>query len=151
MNGTEFLERYKNGKIPDTRPKCSGCGEPIKEHPDEMIIVGMDASRGTIEITVMPDAEAPPEIRRQWIGVRMKPLCFVKNLVDGTGVLSNEPEASGPHYVVRFDDALKALEDTGKKEAAEWWRANVKIGEDEQLAFSAECCEEIEPVSPRVE
>jgi len=70
-----------------------------------------------IKIKDVPPGFAPKHIREQWIGIEI-PLTE-KPIPEGQGFKTGNSNGDG--YQVAGIDAVKALKDAGKKEAADFW------------------------------
>jgi hypothetical protein len=113
-------------------------------------------SRKYIRIVAVPPGEAPEEIRRKWVGVRIPLPLFHKHAKDwrAAGVLTGPRtlfarlstlwagdfrRESG--YAVSVIEALAALE-AADPAAARWWRENAPhlIRPSKAFVFAAEVC-----------
>lgn len=108
-----------------------------------------------VRIISIPPGEAPEEIRKEWIGVIM-PLSELQptqeELVRSTKGISGDTTPPKKQvqggFVVDIVDALEALDKSGKKKAANWWRRWVEINFPKmlggQLVFARSCGELID-------
>jgi len=92
-----------------------------------------------IRITKTPPGFADPKIRAQWVGVEIP-------LIEGTEAAEAESamprsSLSAGGYIVRGEDAVLALADAGKREAAAFWSNPVPAA---HLRFARDCCKLIE-------
>ena len=91
----------------------------------------------SVRITAIPPGFAPERIRKQWVGVEL-PLASKKEIAQnppsGFGIGSDN--TSG--YLVLRDNAIEALRQAGKKEAADFW-GSLRYGRF--LQFKKEVCE----------
>jgi hypothetical protein len=85
-------------------------------------------------ISTPPGSAAPEKIRKQWVGIEL-PVVPAKEQ-DNTGWVGNANEGG---YVVYTADAIKALREAGKDEAADFWE-EIKQMTGEQLRFGAQFC-----------
>jgi len=92
-----------------------------------------------VRIVLMPPGFAPEEIRQQWVGVEI-PLIDQ----DEADALQDNPnwDASEQYggSIVSTSDAIAALREAGREEAAQYWeevQKNIGI----KLRFGAEYCE----------
>ena len=85
-------------------------------------------------IQTPPGIIAPEKIRKQWVGVEL-PVAAPKD--------SDEEHWVGTEntggYLVNTKDAIKALRQAGKTEAADFWE-EMKHQTGEQLRFGSEFC-----------
>jgi hypothetical protein len=112
--------------------------------------------RTFIRIIATPPGEAPEEIRKAWIGVRIPMPLFHRNAKDwrSAGVLTGPKSFfarlralfSGQYvrrhgYAVAVVEAILALE-VSNPAAARWWRENTPqaIQPGKAFVFSAEVC-----------
>jgi hypothetical protein len=112
--------------------------------------------RTFIRIIATPPGEAPEEIRRAWIGVRLPLLVFHKQAKDwrSAGVLTGPKSFlarfsglfSGRFqrhhgYAVSVVEAISALE-AANPAAAKWWRENTPhaVRPGKAFVFAAEVC-----------
>lgn len=87
-----------------------------------------------IRIVAVPPGFAPKEIRQQWVGVEI-PLSGE----DPTGgIWVGTGNENG--YVVSADDAISALRNAGKDDAADFWEGLRGTA----LRFNKQVCEPIE-------
>lgn len=91
-----------------------------------------------VRITKVPPGFANEKIRAQWVGVEIP-------LVDGEEAAEAEARmdrtsASAGGYIVRGSDAVQALMDAGRHEAASFWGRPVPAP---HLRFARDCCEVI--------
>jgi hypothetical protein len=97
-----------------------------------------------IRIIAMPPGEAPPEIRKAWIGCVLPVFSTSSDarLKPQVGVLSRA-RVSGQHgYAVQVSDALHELEKLDGH-VARWWRENTPdlVRPGKLFVFSADVCE----------
>ena len=114
--------------------------------------------RSYIRIIATPPGEAPEEIRRAWVGVRIPLLVFHKKAKDyrSAGVLTGPKGIfaklgaiiSGrlerkTGYAVAVVEAIAALE-AANPEAAKWWRENAPhvFKSGKAFVFASEACAE---------
>jgi len=115
-------------------------------------------SRHSIKIVKRPAGAAPEWIRDQWIGLSLplvighepRAYCtetmsifigqrsFWLRLKWFLGIRPRLEQWVG--YVVRSEEAVAALEQANRTEAAGWWRTNVSIVASTLWMFDAECC-----------
>ena len=92
-----------------------------------------------IRIITTPPGFADPKIREQWVGIEI-PLIEGKEAAEAESAMPRSSlSASG--YIVRGEDAVLALVDVGKHEAAAFWSNPVP---SPHLRFARDCCELIE-------
>lgn len=88
-----------------------------------------------IRIIATPPGFTPEIVRQQWVGIQIP----VVEDGDPQGSLwTGQQNASG--YVVNTADAIKALRDAGKEEAAQFWEV-IQDSIGNKLRFKKECCE----------
>jgi len=89
-----------------------------------------------IRIIKTPVGFADETVRAQWVGVEI-PLVSDKEAAATEAQMDpKSPSAGG--YIVRGEDAVQALIDAGKQEAASFWARPVP---PPHLRFGRECCE----------
>ena len=88
-----------------------------------------------IYIVNTPPGLAEEHIRKAWVGIVI-PLASEEE-VDKAARQSGTPRESVVGYVVRGTDAVRALIDAGKNEAASYWSRPVSPA---YLEFARECC-----------
>ena len=97
-----------------------------------------------IEITTVPAGEAPEEIKKEWVGIKM-PAIRLESVLGTRGVLTGRPNPDrGPSYSVRWGDAVRILRDAKKEEAAQFWD-ELMIDPNDCLIFGAGECKELVP------
>ncbi|MDO8633292.1 MAG: hypothetical protein Q8O97_01205 [bacterium] len=97
-----------------------------------------------IEVTKVPEGEAPEKIKKEWVGVRM-PAIRLESLSGTVGAITGSPSSHhGPSYSVRWGDAVSILWDVGKEEAAQFWE-NLMSDPEDRLVFRADECKELAP------
>ncbi|MDR3548524.1 MAG: hypothetical protein P4M11_09720 [Candidatus Pacebacteria bacterium] len=94
-----------------------------------------------IRIISVPPGFASERIRREWVGITIRQPS--KEEQEGVGRTIRPDSSSRGGYVVRGYDAVQALRDAGKDEAADFWSAPIN---PPHLVFARECCELIEDV-----
>jgi hypothetical protein len=72
------------------------------------------------KILNLPEGEAPLKIREEWIGVTV-PVAEVLGPRVGFGVLTYTEVRMKNAIAISLQDAMQALCDAGKPEAADWW------------------------------
>ncbi len=87
-----------------------------------------------IRIEAVPPGFAPEEIRKQWVGVEV-PLPDDGVILKGGRWTGTENENG---YVVFTADAVRALREVGRLDAAEYWEGIGSIGK--VLRFKRELC-----------
>lgn len=90
-----------------------------------------------IKIIGTPSGAAPLEIREQWVEVEL-PLSPQDNPRFSEFLPEGSDHRGG--YVVEVDDAVRALRDAGKPEAALFWLDRVDTG---PLIFGMKFCERV--------
>ena len=88
-----------------------------------------------IRIIETPPGQAPESIREQWIGLEL-PIQEEKD--DGRGLRDGTANSGG--YKVLASDAISALREAGKEEAANYWEGLLGAT---ILVFRTDCCEEV--------
>ena len=97
-----------------------------------------------IEVTKVPEGEAPEKIKKEWVGVRM-PAIRLESVSGTVGAITGSPSPHhGPSYSVRWGDAVSILWDVGKEEAAQFWE-NLMSDPEDRLVFRADECKELAP------
>jgi hypothetical protein len=121
-------------------------------------ITGIPLKRHFIRIVATPPGEAPEEIRKAWIGVRIplpmfdtKPhewrsagvLTGPKNFLDQIHALFTGKFVKRKGYAVSANEAIAALQ-AANPEAAQWWRTNAPhmLEYGKAFVFAAEACRE---------
>ena len=96
-----------------------------------------------VKITSMPPGGAPVAIREQWIGVEMP----LEQGPSEPGILRSvtggkpNPKSYGG-FPVKTEDAIQALREQGREEAAEWWENwFLSSPSGKTLVFAASCGE----------
>ncbi len=91
-----------------------------------------------IRITGTPPGFAPEEIRAQWVGVEI-PIdgAAVNESLSMPGKWSGSENSDG--YTVATEDAIAALKQAGKDEAAAFWQEVRNLGS--VLRFKKDVCE----------
>lgn len=97
-----------------------------------------------IQIIGIPAGEAPKDIREQWIGLVLPvdaSLDFETGIQEG--VLGGPPALENLNgFPVKFEDAIRALKETGKIRAALWWENNnIARAGASHLVFGWDFCE----------
>lgn len=92
-----------------------------------------------IRITKTPAGFAPQEIRDQWVGVEI-PLMNQEDAdkLQNSGQWNASEQHGGP--IVHIEDAINALKQAGKTEAASFWN-DVRSRLGTELRFGVEYCE----------
>lgn len=96
-----------------------------------------------VKITSVPPGGAPLHIKQQWVGLEL-PLEEISEpgiMRSVTGSKPNPKSYGG--FPVKTEDAIQALRDQGREEAAEWWEnwflSTGRTGKT--LVFAATCGE----------
>ncbi len=87
---------------------------------------------GKIEITAVPDGEAPLEIREQWVGLILPVVAITESI--GMGVVTKSDTDSNPAYMVLQEYAISALSKKSDK-AARWWKKHGFPQQGEYFGF----------------
>lgn len=105
-----------------------------------------------IRITSVPAGGAPLKIRKQWVGMVLpvdlvvpeEVSVFLVGDIDGiTGQPYSADDLNLTGYSVLKSEAINALREAGRVEAADYWQALVRTGHD-VLIFSRQFCEVVE-------
>lgn len=105
-----------------------------------------------VKIIAMPPGGAPVSIREQWIGVEMP----LEKFPGEPGILRSvtggkpDPKSFGG-FPVKTEDAIQALREQGREEAAEWWESWFLStgGSGKTLVFASACGELVEEPKAR--
>jgi hypothetical protein len=87
-----------------------------------------------IKIVQVPPGFAPEDIRKEWVGVEIP---LADNPIIGDKVVAKIGNQNKDGYQVRGVDAVQALLDAGKNEAADFW----KFYATGNFVFKKEVCE----------
>lgn len=82
-----------------------------------------------------PGSVAPEEIRKQWVGVEIP---VAEGVEDGDSLWVGKQNVGG--YIVNINEAIEALQEAGKVDAAEFWEG-IRNCLGDKLRFKKEYCE----------
>lgn len=97
-----------------------------------------------ILITQTPPGQAPEDVRKAWVGLKI-PLSPDQSEGFSAGVLGGKAEPANLNgYSVGAKEAVQALLDAKKCEAADWWQTHGYGFGNERLMFGKAFCQVIE-------